>query len=765
MTAQPAAGIPPDTGPDDRPAPAPGDPVRAESTSARPLLDCLAALTRLFGTPHSADSLASGLPLAGADLTPALFARAASKAGLASLGQKRALGAISQLVLPAVLLLKEGGACLLLSPPDNQGRVEVLLPETGGGSALIPLTQLEAAYSGQAILVKPELSAGRFATGGSDALPRPRRWFSGIVSRFWPTYGEAVLAAALVNCLALAVPLFTMNVYDRVIPNNAVPTLWVLAVGVLLALVFDFVLRGVRAALIDNAGRRADILLSARIFEHVMNLQMRARPVSTGAFANQLREFETVRDFFTSATLTTVTDLLFIGLFIAIIWMIAGPVALVPALAVPTVIVIGLIAQIPLIRAVRETQIESAQKHAVLVETVGNLETIKTLGAEGWRQSLWERFVGKTARTAQRARFWSALSVNLSAFVQQLVVVGVIVAGVYRVSDGHMSLGALVAATILAGRAVAPLSGIANTLSRFHQSRIALAALDKTMALPVDRPADRRFTSRQISEGTIEFRGVGFTYPGATEPALRGLALRIGAGERVAIIGKVGCGKTTVGRLIAGLYEPDEGAVLIDGVDIRQMDPADLRRGVGFLMQDVALFQGTIGDNIAAGRPQASDEAIIRAAQLAGVDAFVRSHPLGYDAPVGERGQNLSGGQRQAIGLARSLIADPQILVLDEPTSAMDTGAEGQLVARLPQILNRNQTLVVTTHRTALLAAASRLVVMDAGQIVADGPREQVLAALRDNKIFHAAPQGAAPSKSTAAPQAARVHPIGPRRP
>lgn len=759
MTVQTAAEMPPNPDPKTESA-APASPAGERRVAgARPLLECLAALARLFGRPASPDSLSAGLPLDGGDLSPALFARAAAKAGLACRQHQRAIQDISPIVLPAVLLLKDGSACLLVGMQADGGDVEVLLPETGGGSARLSPAALEARYSGTAIFVKPEFTTSQLDEAGGGNLPRPNRWFFGVVRRFWPTYGEAVLAAALVNVLALAVPLFTMNVYDRVIPNQAIPTLWVLAIGVMLALSFDFILRGVRAALIDNAGRRADILLSARIFEQVMNLQMRARPISTGAFANQLREFETVRDFFTSATLSSVTDLLFIGLFITIIWMIAGPVALVPALAVPTVIVIGLAAQFPLIKAVRESQIEAAQKHAVLVETVGNLETIKTLGAEGWRQGLWERFVGKTARTAQRARFWSALSVNLSALIQQLVVVGVIVMGVYRVAGGDMSVGALVAATILAGRSVAPLSGIANTVSRFHQSRIALAALDKTMSLPVDRPAGRTFISRPITQGAIEFRNVSFAYPGASEPALRNVSLSIKPGERVAIIGKVGCGKTTVGRLIAGLYEPAEGSVLIDGVDLRQMDPADVRRGIGFLMQDVVLFQGTIRENITAGRPHADDAAIIRAAELAGVDSFVRAHPQGYDAPVGERGQNLSGGQRQAIGLARSLLADPQVLVLDEPTSAMDTGSEGQLVERLPQILSRGQTLLITTHRTALLAAAARLIVMDSGQIVADGPRDAVLAALRENRVYHAPPQGGAAQGGSLRP-AGQVHPL-----
>ncbi|MEM1400294.1 MAG: ABC transporter transmembrane domain-containing protein, partial [Pseudomonadota bacterium] len=419
MTARPAADLPHPPDPTSR------EPIDLAARGAiasdayRPLLDCLVVLSRFHGRPSSANSLTAGLPLTGSDLPPSLFARAARRAGLNARAHKRSIDDIPAILLPAVLILRDGSACLLIGLAED-GSAEIYLPEAGG----ISRTQrqdLEARYAGTAFFVKPAIES--LSTADDAGLPRPNRWFFGIVSRFWPTYGEAVLAAALVNILALAVPLFTMNVYDRVIPNQAIPTLWVLALGVIIALTFDFALRGVRAALIDNAGRRADILISARIFEHVMGMQMTARPASTGAFANQLREFETVRDFFTSATLASVTDLLFIGLFIFIIWMIAGPVALVPACAVPAVILMGLLAQVPLVKAVRESQLEAAQKHAVLVETVGNLETVKTLGAEGWRQSLWERLVGKTARTSQTARFWSALSINLSTFVQQLVVV------------------------------------------------------------------------------------------------------------------------------------------------------------------------------------------------------------------------------------------------------------------------------------------------------------------------------------------------------
>ena len=577
---------------------------------------------------------------------------------------------------------------------------------------------------------------------------------------------EVVLAAFLINLLALASPLFIMNVYDRVVPNQAISTLWVLAAGVATALFFDFLLKSLRGALIDSAGKRADVLLASRIFEQVLNIQMKARPPTTGAFANQLREFETVRDFFTSATLATVTDLLFVGVFIAVIWAIAGPVAYVPMIAVPIVIVIGLVIQWPLNNAVKQTQREAAQKHAVLVETVSSLDTIKSLGAESRMQRAWERFVGLTARTSQRSRFYSSLGINLSGFAQQSVAIIIVVFGVYLIADGQMTTGGLIASTILGGRAVAPLAGVANTMSRFHQSRVALKNLNQLMELPVERPADHQFISRPIDDGRIEFRNVSFSYPNTNEPVLKDVSLAINRGEKVGIIGRIGSGKTTIGRLLIGLYQPDNGAVLIDGVDLRQYHPSDIRRGVGTVMQDVALFFGSVKENIAISHPQADDAQILRAARLAGVDDFVGTHPQGYNLQVGERGQNLSGGQRQAIALARALLLDPPVLMLDEPTSAMDTASEMALIRRLGTISRADRTFVVTTHRASLLRLVDRVIVLDKGRIMMDGPRDEVIRALQNSRTSQNAGDAAAgqparsqapepPTTSGAAPSAA----------
>jgi ATP-binding cassette, subfamily C, bacterial LapB len=694
-----------------------------------PLLASLVLLSELLERPTSAERLTAGLPLEDGRLTPALALRAAARAELAARLVRRPLEGISELTLPCILLLEGRDACVLVARSGE--RAIIALPEAGGRSEL-PLADLAARYSGHALFARPELRPDRHA---AQARQRPRgSWFWGTLAQAWPIYGEILLAAVLINLFALAAPLFIMNVYDRVVPNHAIETLWVLAVGVLTVFLFDFLLRNLRGYFVDSAGRMADVRLASRIFEQVLGLKMAARPASAGAFANNLREFESLRDFLTSATLVTLVDLPFVLLFIAVVWLIGGPVALVPAVAVPLVIGVGLLLQLPLNAVVRRSFQDAAQKHGVLVESINGLETIKSVGAEGRTQRHWERYVATTAGSAMRARFLASLGVNFSALAQNLVTVGVVVFGVYRIADGEMTVGALVACTIITGRAMAPLAQVAGILTRYHQARAAFDALDQIMHLPNERPAEARFLHRPDVKGAIAFQNVSFRYPGEKQAALDQISFTIRPGERVGLIGRVGSGKTTVEKLVLGLYEPDQGAVLLDGTDLRQIDPADIRRNVGCVLQDALLFRGTIRDNIALGAPFADDRAVLRAAEIAGALDFVARHPRGFDLDVGERGERLSGGQRQAIAVARSLLLDPPILVLDEPTSAMDNDAENRLKQRLGEILD-GKTLLLVTHRASLLSLVERLIVLDGGRLLADGPKDEVLQALADGRI------------------------------
>jgi len=689
-----------------------------------PLLGCLVALTKVFEDPRTADALIYGLPLENNQLTPNLFVRAAERVRLSARITNRKLSKIPDVVLPTVLLLNDRRACILLK--RNGTNAEVIFPETGEGAQIIQFAELEEQYAGYAIFVRPNF---KFRVDRDENLSaRKGSWFWGTMWQFWPTYIQVILAAILINSFAIASPLFIMNVYDRVVPNKALETLWVLAFGVITVVGFDLVLKTLRSYFVDNAGKRADVLLSSRIFEQVLNIQVKARPQSAGAFANHLREFEALRDFFTSASVTALVDLPFLGIFLLIIYMIGGPIAIVPAVAVPIVIIIGLGLQLPMRRSVAKNTEENSQKHGVIIETISALDTVKSLGVEGHMQKEWERFVGETAKTSVTARFFSGLGINLSAAAMQLVTVAVVIYGVTLMSepDSTMTIGALIASTILTGRTMAPLGQIAALLTRLNQAMVALKGLNQIMALPVERSSEKRQLSRPNIYGEIEFKDVTFKYPGTELPALTNVSFKIRPGEKVAIIGPVGSGKTTISRLLINLYEPDEGAVLIDGTDIRQIDPSDIRRAVGSVMQDVTLFHGTVRHNITMGHPQADDEMILKSSRLAGVHDFISRHPHGYDLQVGEKGATLSGGQRQAIGIARALLPNPPVLMFDEPTSSMDLNSERQFINRLKSYADR-KTLVLVTHRTSLFSIVDRIIVLGHGKVVADGPRDEVL--------------------------------------
>ncbi len=692
-----------------------------------PLLGALVALTKHYGRPYTINALRAGLPLEDGRMSPDLFVRAAVRAGLTARVTSRNLRAIPKMVLPVVLLLKGRDACILMRRFREKGReyAELLFPHSGGGVDRILMAELEELYSGYTIFIKPEFDSTH-RVEQEEQKQHVGSWFWGTLKQFWRTYAQVLLAAVLINTFALASPLFVMNVYDRVVPNHAEETLWVLAIGVALVILFDFILKTLRAYFVDSAGKRADVLLSSRIFEQVLNIKLHACPQSSGSFANRLREFESLREFFSSAAVIALVDLPFILLFLLVIYMIGGIVVLAPALAVPLVLLTGVVLQRPLRNAISQEVDQKSQKHGVILETIGALETVKALGAESRMQRDWERFVGRAAKTSLGVRLVASTGINFSQMVMQLVTVGVILLGVYQIIKGEMSIGALIACTIIAGRSMAPLGQIAGLLSRYNQAMEALKSLNEIMQLPVERGGGKRFLSRPKIEGDIEFKEVSFSYPGSEVAAINKVSFQIKPGEKVAMIGPVGSGKTTIARLIAGLYEPSDGAVLLDSTDLRQIDPSDVRSNIGMVMQEVILFQGSVRENIAIGANFADDAMILRASKLAGVHGFVSRHPQGYDWVVGERGQALSGGQRQAIGLARALLSNPQILLMDEPTSMMDMPSEKAFMQRLGEALG-HRTMILITHRPTLLSLVDRIIILGDGGIVKDQPREVVM--------------------------------------
>jgi ATP-binding cassette, subfamily C, bacterial LapB len=713
------------------------EPQRAATDAVDPLADALLHLAAHHGRALSRAALLAGLPITDGKLAVTLFDRAALRAGLEVEAVKRSLAEIPALVLPAVLVMRDGSTRILLKTDLEARKATIVNPSADKPPITQPFAVLAVEYLGYAFLARPAAAAdARVAAAGE--LPKPH-WFWSVVSRFWPNYSHVAIAALIVNLLALASPLFIMNVYDRVIPNGAMASLIALSIGMLLAIGFDFVLRVVRSRIIDMTGKKIDVVLAANIFEHVLSLKMAQRPGSVGILANQLRDFDSVRDFFTSGSVVSAVDLLFAILFIGVLFIIGGALAWIPLLMLPLMIAVGFILQRPLDRAMKKLQAESAARHGILVESLSGVETVRAAGAEARMQTAWERSVAATARSGEDVHFWASLALTSSNTAQQLTTLLIIIAGVFLILDGKITVGALVATSMLAGRVLAPIAGIAAVITRATQTLTALKAIDRVMSLERERPLDRTYVARQIEKGSVAFDGVTFRYPNGAMNALEKVSFTISPGERIGIIGRVGSGKTTVGRLLVAFYEPQDGRILVDGVDLRQYDPADLRAGIGFVLQDTDLFFGKLRDNIALGKPSATDAEVLDAARLAGVEGFIAGHPLGYDMPIAEGGRSLSGGQKQAIGLARTLIRKPKILFLDEPTAHFDVRSEAEFLERLKGLAN-DLTIIVSTHRMSLLSLVDRLLLFDRGRLVADGPRDKVMAMLQAGAKKPAAP-------------------------
>lgn len=688
------------------------------------LADCLHIITRLHGRAVSTSALLAGLPASDDGISPQIFVRAAENNGYAARIVKRPLRKISKLLLPAVLLLKDGEACVLTSFPDRK-TARVMLPEAGFGTSDLALTDLDKQCTGYAIFVQPEfgLDESRLGNVGQQGS---RFWFWGALWRYRRYYVEAIFSGAIVNLLAVATSLFIMNVYDRVVPNNATETLMVLAAGTAMAVGFEFLARNLRAYFLDTAGKKADLILASTLFAQALGIRIEARPPSAGAFAAQLREFESLRDFISSATLTTIIDIPFVAFFIWVIFLIGGPLYIVPLLVVPAVLLVGLIAQIPLAYLMRQHLKEAALKHGLLVEAVDGIEILKTLCAEGGVQGRYEDYTALTSRSATRSRMISSAVVNFAMLAQQLTTILMVVWGVFLIGEGELTVGALIACVILTGRGLAPLHQVASLMTRYQSARASHTTLNAMMDRPVERPARRQFLERPSIDGAIGLEQVGFAYPGQKLEVISDVSINIAAGEHVGILGRIGSGKSTLLKLILGLYAPAKGAIRIDGVDMDQFDPIDVRSQIGYVAQDTRLFQGSLRENITMGYPHAEDADVLEAARLSGLDKIVAQQPDGFETVVGERGDGLSGGQRQAVAISRALIKKPRILLLDEPTSAMDHSAEQSFITNVGAYAE-NKTLVLVTHKPTLLNLVSRLIVVDRGKVIMDGPRDDVL--------------------------------------
>lgn len=702
-----------------------------------PLLKCLVIFSKRYNRPVSPDSLIAGLPVEPGARGPELFSleksrgmfqRVARRAGFASRLIQRDLNDISELLLPCVLVLKNRDACVLDSIDQEGGRAHVIFPDVDEGGEWIPLEKLKRSYLGYAFLLKKEFK--QEFTARKTLNVNKGHWLWGTLRLSREVFSSVIVASILVNLFVVATPLFTMNVYDRVVPNDALETLWVLAIGVLVIYLFDSALRFIRTYLLEVAGKKSDVIMSSIIFEQVLNLKMSHWPRSVGAFANNLREFESIRNFIAASTITTLVDLPFSLLLFVLIYYIGGPLVAVPL--VITLLLLGYSYYLtgPLRESIESTLEASAAKNAHLIESLHTIQTIKTLGTSSHSQWVWEESSGEIAEKSMRSRLLSNSIGVVTQFLMQLNSVGIIIVGVYLIGEQALTLGGLIAVVMLSSRAVAPMGQIATLISQFQQTRAAYDSINEIMQMPVERLETKQYVRRPEFNGLIEFKNVSFNYPEAEKASLNGISLTIRPGERVGIIGKVGSGKSSLAKLLMGLYEPTGGSISIDGINTNQIDPADLRLNIGYLSQEVELMRGSIRDNLLHRDPQVDDARLLEVAELCGVGEFVNKLPSGFDTQVGEQGLRLSGGQRQAIALGRALMLDNPIVVLDEPTSNMDNSTEFRVKRRLNEFM-RDKTLLLVTHKVSMLDLVERLIVVEDGNILMDGPKKDVVEALR----------------------------------
>ena len=692
-----------------------------------PILNVVQHLAELWGRPASRDAIVAGLPLEDGRLTESLLEPALDRVGLRTRNARKSLRQLADFEMPAIFVSLQGELQVCMAREAN-GALRCF-QASSNRERILDRSMVDLRVRRNFLIVQPEF-------GGSDTAPhaaqtRKTHWLRAALSGHWRSVFFIMLAAIFINVFAVAFPIFSLNVYDRVLPNAATSTLWILAVGLAVVLVFDLVLKLARGAIIDYVGRKIDHRLSSVLFDRVTNTSMGARPASTGAFINRITQYEVLRDFLASSTLVMFVDVLFMGVFAYVIAVLVGWVVVFPIIAGIIAIAVTLTIGLKSGENVQSALAEASARNAILVETLSAPQTVKAARAEGEFLRRWERTVTASSETQNRIKWYQSLATNITAVVSQFSMVCIIIGGTYLFADAQISMGAIIAAMMLSNRLIAPIAQISALLLKTRAASEAFKTVGDIMKLPDERQSSHRFVTRAIARGKVEFRNVRFAYPGSKQHVLDNVSFSINPGEKVGIIGRIGSGKTTLGRLLVNFYQPAEGEILIDGVAIDQYHPYELRRQIGLVIQDPELFNGTVRENILLSNPTASDAELIEVARRAGVEDFVARHPLGFDMPVGERGALLSGGQRQAIALARTMLVKPTILFLDEPSSSMDLATEKQLISHLSASLAPEHTVLIATHRHSLLSLVSRLLVIENGRIVADGSRDAVLNTLK----------------------------------
>lgn len=691
------------------------------------LLENISLLTRHLQNPVSAETLNALTPKDNrGDLNYRGLVDVLQQQGFTNYLQQRPLNSIPSLAMPVVLLLKDQESVILNKVEGDTATIEIA--ETGVQE--IPIDELKQRYLGYVWFIK-----GKLTSDIRSELPEyqlSKGWFWKIIWRFRRYYYQVILTTLIINVLALVSSLYVMNVYDRVIPNKSYDTLWVLSIGVFIAIGFEFIAKIIRGRLTDIAGKKADLIISSALFRRVMQIKMVNKPVSAGSYANNLRDFESVREFMTSASLLAIIDMPFFLLFISVMYLVAGKLALIPLFIVAAVTLVGLIAQVPLAKSINESMRESSQRQGLAVEAIEGVETLKVNNAYSWVQKRWDHYTARSAYSNIKTKNISNIVSSLSAMLTQLNTVMLILAGTYLIHAENISdritMGALIACVILSGRALGPMGQISGLAIRYQQAKVALSGVNEIAQRPIEYSTDRKYITLDNPRGEISFKDCDFVYEDGGKPALEKLSAHINAGEKVAILGRIGSGKSTLLKIAASLYEQQSGIVTFDGVDLRQIDPFYLRNKVALLGQNPRLFLGTLRDNLDMARSDGffSDEVLLNSLKRFGVHQIIQQHPQGLDMPIGEGGAGLSGGQQQIVSLARLTLKDPSVVLLDEPTSGLDQNTEKQVLFALKQWM-KNRTMVVVTHRPQLLALVDRIIVIENGKVAMDGPKKQVL--------------------------------------
>ncbi|WP_198304795.1 type I secretion system permease/ATPase [Arcobacter vandammei] len=703
------------------------------------LLKSLVLFTKLFHKPYSAESLVAGLPLEtnlsenllfSKDKKKSMFSRVALRAGLKSTLVEKDIKDFLNLQLPCILLLSNNQACILDSLSSDKTKAKIVFSENGEAlEEWIDIEKLEDEYLGYAFMLKKIYEY-------EDEKGKKRLDFSAQKHWFWSTLGfskkiyqDVILASILINLFVLATPLFTMNVYDRVIPNNAQETLLVFTIGIVVVFLLDASLKFIRSYFLEMAAKKSDIIMSSIIFERVLDLKLSSHPASVGSFANNIKSFDSVRGFLTNATMSVLIDFPFAILFFIVIFYLGGILVIVPIITVLIIIIYAFLIKKPLQKSIESTYEASAKKNGILIEALQNIETVKTHGMSGKIQYDWEESTGEIANKSLKSKLIGASIPTVTGLMVGFNTVLVVCVGVFLIQDFKLTMGGLIATMILSGRAIAPMGQLVGLITNFEDTKTSFKMLDDIVNKPLERPLAKEFVKRENLKGNIEFIDVSFKYPNSEAYALKNVSFKINEGEKVAFIGRIGSGKSTIAKLILKLYEPESGSILIDGIDINQLDPNDIRENISYVPQDIHLFRGSMKQNILGSHRFVNDEWMLKCAKTSGTDEFVKLHPAGYDMPIGERGLGLSGGQRQSVGIARALINNSKTWLFDEPTNAMDQTSENIVLKNLKENED-DKTLLLVTQKMSLLALVDRVIVMNNAQKVLDGTKEEVIKAL-----------------------------------